>query len=184
MASTLLSVLLLADSPVTADTILFNDLTENVSITTTSTRVSDMACETNPLFEFCRLTLGPPSPTATLLSPSSATIGIAEAGSTSGSDQISYGQIIGTQILSFNFFSDLDPGLALITCSPPFTNCLTETGGIQTAFQLAWSDGTLDTIQFQSGVPEPASWLLLAMGFVALGVWRCVRPDSIRGRMS
>ena len=69
VASTLLFILLLAGSPVTADTILFNDLTENVSITTTSTRVSDVSCGTNSLSEFCLLTLNPPSPTAILLTP-------------------------------------------------------------------------------------------------------------------
>jgi len=171
LTSVFLSVLLFTDSPVIADTILFSDLTENVFITTTSTRVSDVSCGTNSLSEFCLLTLNPPSPTAILLSPP-ATIGIAEAGSTSGSDEIAHGQIIGTQIAVFNFFSDLDPGVPIISCSPPITNCLLETGGVQTAFQLFWSNGTVDTIQFQSDVPvpEPASWLLLLMGFVALGI--------------
>ncbi len=180
VASTLLFILLLAGSPVTADTILFNDLTENVSITTTSTRVSDVSCGTNSLSEFCLLTLNPPSPTAILLTPP-ATIGIAEAGSTNGSDEIAHGQIIGTQIAVFNFFSDLDPGAPIITCSPPITNCLVETGGVQTAFQLFWSNGTVDTIQFQSDVPGPTSWPLLFMGFVALGYGDVLGPIRLVG---
>jgi len=169
VASALLLILLLAGSPVIADTILFNDLTENVSITTTSTRVNDVSCGTDSLSEFCVLTLNPPSPTAILLTPP-ATIGIAEAGSTNGSDEIAHGQIIGTQMAVFNFFSDLDPGAPIITCLPPVTNCLEETGGVQTAFQLFWSDGTVDTIQFQSDVPGPPSWLLLLVGSVAMSV--------------
>lgn len=175
MALTLLFVLFFTDSTVMADTITFNDLTDNVFITTTSARVTGVSCGTNSLSEFCLLTLNPPSSTAILLSSSSATLGIAEDGSTSGSDEILYGQIVGTQILPFNFFSDLDPGATIITCSPPITNCLMETGALQTAFQLFWSDGTLDTIQFQSGIPEPASWLLLFVGFVALEISKRAR---------
>ncbi len=163
-----LVVLFITVSSATADTILFNDLTDNVSITTISTRVTAISCGINSLFEFCDFTLAPPSSTATLLSPSAATFGIAEAGSTSASDEIAYGQIVGSQILTFNFFSDLDPGATIATCSPPITNCLVETGAVQTAFQLFWSNGTVDTIQFQSEVPELPSIILLAIG-MALG---------------
>ena len=50
------------------------------------------------------------------------------------------------------------------------TDCLPETGGVQTAFQLFWNDGTVDTIQFQSGIAEPPSWTLLLIAFAALQV--------------
>jgi len=44
--------------------------------------------------------------------------------------------------------------------------CMAETGGIQTVTELLWSDGTVDTIQFQSDIssdiPEPSTVMLLA----------------------
>ena len=182
LASAIFLLFLFPVSLAIADTIIFNDLTENVSLTTSSSRETDVSCTTNSFFELCLLILNPPSATATLLSPPSATLGIAEAGSTNGSDEIAYGQVLGTQILGFNFFSDLDPGIPIITCSPPITSCLTETGELQTAFQLAWSDGTLDLIQFRSDVPEAAPWLLLLVGVVALSVAKRTGFSRFRDR--
>jgi hypothetical protein len=160
----------------TADTIVFNDLTDNVSVLTTSTRVTGLSCTVNSLFESCVFTLLPPgSPPATLISGAPVTILIAEnPGPSNISDEIVTGLILPPGVgVGINFFSDVDanpssPGQCftppiIVLCS------LVENGTVQTAAQLCWSDGIVDIIQFRSDVvPEPSSWLRLLIGFAAL----------------
>jgi hypothetical protein len=173
--------ILFAAASANVDTILFNDLSDALSITTTSTRVSFVLCGLEPNSEFCNLALDRPGvPPATLLSAPTASITIAEAGSTAASDRIFYSAgSIGP--VTTNLVSDVDSGPPFATCL--LTDCLRETGGVQTAFQLFWSDGTVDTIQFQSGIAEPPSWTLLLIAFAALQVgWLRVnfpRGDSM-----
>jgi hypothetical protein len=173
-------VLFFNDRPATADTILFNDLSDNVSITPLSSRITNLTCGTNALFESCVFTLLPPSLSATLLSPGSMTLLIAEApGPSNASDEIALS--IPLQPgggVGFNFFSDVDMSTTRIAdCNTPPVVVLCnvfENGAVQTAFQLFWSNGTIDTIQFQSDVPQPASWLLLLGGLATLApsIWR------------
>jgi len=82
-------------------------------------------------------------------------------------------------LLSDLLLVDFEPTLALVdffsyegrniswNCRDfPEFPCIAETGGIQTATELLWSDGTVDTIQFQSDIssdiPEPSTVMLLA----------------------
>jgi len=61
------------------------------------------------------------------------------------------------------FESDIEGVNRFVDCT--LVPCTVETGGIQTVTQLLWSDGTLDTIQFESDisdVPEPSAVMLLA----------------------
>src|SRR5262249_52856325 len=169
-------ILSFTQNPVIADTILFNDLTDNVSVSTTSTRVTGVTCAVNSLFESCALTLLPPgSPPATLLSGAPVTIFIGEnPGASNVSDEVVIGLASppGTGI-TINFFSDNDanPGSLGQCFTPPvIVPCnLVENGAVQTAAQLVWSNGTVDIIQFQSDVAEPSAWLMLLIGVGA--VW-------------
>ncbi len=178
VALTVFLFFLLAQSPATADTILFSDLTDNVSVSTTSTRVGGLSFGVTSLFESCVFTLLPPGfPAATLISGAPVTIFIAESpGPSSVSDEISIsGPALPPGIgLGINFFSDVDtnPGSLGQCFTPPIVVAcgIVENGAIQTAAQLFWSDGTIDAIQFQSGIPEPPSWMLLLLAFLALGV--------------
>src|SRR5262249_39906066 len=82
--------------------------------------------------------------------------------------------------LAINFFSDNDanPGSLGQCFTPPvIVPCnLVENGAVQTAAQISWSDGTVDTIQFQSDVAaEPSSWLLLLIG---LGLVRTLKTSA------
>src|SRR5205085_4985672 len=92
-----------------ADIILFNDLTDNVSVSTTSMRVTGLSCTVNSLFESCFLILLPPgSPAATLISGAPVTILIAESpGPSNVSDDIAIGVIQPPGIgVGISFFSD------------------------------------------------------------------------------
>jgi hypothetical protein len=165
----LLGLLVFADGAARADTILFRDLTDGVSVTPISSRMADLVCDTTTLFESCVFSLRPPSPSATLLSPGPLTILVAEsAGPSRASDQISVGVFLDPSLgVSLNFFSDTEtsPGsIGQCNTPPVIVSCIVETGAVQTAFQLVWSDGTIDAIQFQSDVPQPASWLLVVSG--------------------
>jgi len=77
------------------------------------------------------------------------------------------------------FISDSDTGPQQ-ACGPSnFMPCtIIENGGIQTALTVAWTDGTVDTIRFQSDVPvpEPSSLLLSLVGLALVGLWiHCAR---------
>lgn len=83
------------------------------------------------------------------------------------------------QSYELQFISDPSGDLAAstsISCDEIPGGCqITEDGTVQTAGTVTWSDGTVDTIKFQSDVdpvvvPEPSSMLLLLTGFVALGI--------------
>ena len=71
------------------------------------------------------------------------------------------------------FISDSDT-VAPQACVPIMPCTIIETGGIQNALTVAWSDGTVDTIRFQSDVapvPEPSSLLLSLVGLALVGLW-------------
>jgi len=80
-----------------------------------------------------------------------------------------------------------DPGVGLggtLGCCD-----LTEDGTVQTIGTVTWTDGTVDTIRFQSDseVPEPSTILLMLAGFAGLGTLRlAIRSQrgerSVRGR--
>jgi hypothetical protein len=155
-----------------AATILFEDLTDQVSVVSAATtRIADLSCGTNATNEFCIFNLLAP-PGATLLSDPQ-NIAVAEGpGPSFVSDDIIAGVPIGRTFAALNFDSDVDASQSLFPCNtpPPTAVCtIVEDGTVQTAFQLFWSDGTVDTIQFQSDVvPEPATWLLVVAGLASL----------------
>ena len=155
-----------------AATILFEDLTDNVSVVTTApNRVTNLNCGGDPTNEFCNLDLSAPPGAISVSAPQN--VGFAEGpGPSLESDDILAGIGVGGSFVVVEFASfDPGPNFALCNAPPPSTICGVENGTVQTAFQLSWSDGTVDTIQFQSDVepaPEPATMLLLAAGLAGL----------------
>jgi hypothetical protein len=54
-----------------------------------------------------------------------------------------------------------------------------ETGGSQFASQVTWSDGSVDTILFASGVPEPMTLSLLGAGLAGTALLRRRKRQSV-----
>jgi hypothetical protein len=74
--------------------------------------------------------------------------------------------------IGIQFFSDKE-GMSLadvpvIAALLPTASRIVEDGSVQDAIHIHWDDGSNQTIQFQSDVPEPSSLFLL--GTVALGL--------------
>jgi hypothetical protein len=79
--------------------------------------------------------------------------------------------------VSFGFFSDVDnppPGASFPGFPYSPVGTMTEDGSVQTALNVVWSDGTVDIIKFESDndVPEPSSLLLALTSFLLAGAAR------------
>lgn len=61
--------------------------------------------------------------------------------------------------LTFTFFSSPSFSCPAYGCN------IVANGSVQTLYAVKWGDNSIDTIEFQSPVPEPASILFLASGF-------------------
>jgi hypothetical protein len=149
-----------------AGTITFDDLSDAVTVTDTTGRVTSSVCNT---LESCLVTFSAPANT------------IAAAGGPAGLNvrESPGGPISDVVLLSFNssagtidFVSDVE-GLVLDPVSGPF---IVESGAVQDAASVTWTlaDGStvVDTIRFASDVsdiPEPGSVALLGIG-VLLGM--------------
>ena len=175
----LLAAAYVLTSPVLADTITVYDLTDTLSVVHVGTsHLFTGSCANNALgVEICNFALT--SLTATIQS----TIGggqpivvIGEPGGAFVSDIFTFeGVTKGLPGFTGAFISDSDAAPQQ-ACGPAnFMPCtIIENGGIQTALTVFWSDGSKDTINFQSDVapvPEPSSFLLSLAGLTLLGLW-------------
>lgn len=167
-----------------AATVLFNDLSDQVSVTISdlSPRITFPGCNFVPFDpnEDCLIHLLPPAP-GTHADPSQSTLvaSFSEPGDpakVSDTITVQAGEdlFFGVEDFSIHFFSagpaDFTPCSGVLNgCSGP------ETGGIQPVFTLNWLDdaGALvstDTVSFESAVPEPsyAPWMLGIFGAIVL----------------
>lgn len=173
---------------ITGETILFDDSTDTMSVSQSggSRLVLSGACP-NGESAVCDLTA------PTLLSPfvfsvlstsfvndgpNNGFLFITESGTSTVSDffQVDLGTI--------RFFSSTDISTFGSCTNPSLETCIAETGTIQTAGTITWSDGTrcddshttcvVDTIQFRSdleaasAVPEPGTLVLFGSGLVSM----------------
>ena len=175
-----LALLLFASSS-RADDITFLDGTDHLSFTTSSSssRIS-VVCSDTPA-EQCIATIQ--SPGSSFFSSSSisssGTLLISEPNGRV-SDTITnflIPSVDDTFQVTFTSDSDTPSGIFASSCSSlPADPCIAETGSIQTAETITWSDGTVDTIKFQSdldstAVPEAGTLLLLGSGLGSLAAW-------------
>jgi hypothetical protein len=167
----------------TTDTVVFNDV-EGVTISATAPAgrldfgLSDCPNpgDSIPNSEECSLSLAPPSLGATVTSTTLATFTyIAEPNGADLSDALLAEPINPGK--SPNWLLDfLSRDTPVVGGCAHLGGCaITENGLVQTIGTITWSDGTIDTVEFQSGVtgvPEPASLVLLGAGFLGLFLLR------------
>ena len=177
-------------APIPNTNILFNDLTDTVSVTVTSTgagapTTANQVCSG----ETCTIDVISPSPGnlfSGFSSPAGAPINILEPGSSIISDILSFdtyeptGLPVGDFAITFTSDTNEITGLGTFTTSTP-GGTLTETGSIQDGFTFQWNtpaSGALAataTIQFASdldsttSVPEPSSLPILLAGLAVIG---------------
>lgn len=176
----LLAAAYVLTSPVLADTITVFDGTDTLRVVHVGTsHLFTGSCATNAQgVEICNFSLS--SLTGATIK---STIGggqpivlIGEPGGAFVSDIFTFeGVTQGQSSFMGAFISDSDTGTQQ-ACGPAnFMPCtIIENGGIQTALTVSWSDGSIDTINFQSDVapvPEPSSFLLLVAGLTLVGLW-------------
>ena len=160
--------------------IVFFDLTDTISYTASdNSRVTIDTCPGAPP-EQCSVDISAPSPGATVVQfLSQVNIAEAEAGTPVLSDQMTTDLSLagaGTYFLIFNSLLDQP--------NPPLCSTglgayqMTENGLIQTAGTVVWTDGTIDSLQFQSDAPEPSTSLLLlaALAMFEAGIIRRHKP--------
>ena len=154
-------------------TLTFNDLTDTISyVATDNSRVMVDDCPDYSVSEQCNLVITKPSAGATISKFAiDGLLNVSEFGNpTEVSDQIGTTNETTQYFIVFNSLFDSTH----LLCSHFATGCqLGENGNVQVAGTVTWSDGTVDTINFQSDVPEPSSALIFCSGALGLfGVYR------------
>jgi len=173
--------------PARASEVTFNDLTDTVSATVTSSSSgSSVTIDQCGLFsvtirgtavsvEGCKATIVGPANSSSFQARTLTLIG-------GDSGNVSDAIIVTPDILNDNklhviFASDPEipgtPGIG-VACSTVLGGCqVTETGGVQSGLTITWSNHKTDSINFQSDtdsiVPEPSSLVLLGGGLLVVG---------------
>jgi hypothetical protein len=172
--------------PARGDEVTFNDLTDTVSATITSTSSgSSVTIDQCGLFsvtihgtmvsvEGCKATIVGPANSSSFQARTITLIG-------GDNGKVSDAIIVTPDILKDNklhviFASDPDipgmPGIG-VPCSTIPGGCqVTETGGVQPGVKITWSNDKTDTVSFKSDtdsiVPEPSSLALLGGGLLVV----------------
>jgi len=190
----MLGLVMLSAAEAASTTITINDLTDTLSVSTTDTsgRVHTADCPgPSTSFEECVIVVTQPG-TATIQSanfpnaqPITGTLVIGDPGGLtisdllgtpgSGATGISYELNFGSDASTETQFSNLGNQCSAVAGGCP----VIETGSVQTAGTVTWSDGSVDTINFQSDVsevPEPSSFLLFLPGLAGACAARRFRP--------
>jgi hypothetical protein len=157
----------LAAASARADTVLLNDLNEG-ALTVSSTNPSRISAVC-VIGDFCTVSVTAPSPFATTVASAPFFVFIADPGTDLVSDRFVFAFSSPTEY-QFQFASDTD-GAFFGTCALVGHCQLVEDGTVQEARTITWSDGTVDTIQFQSDVepvPEPGTLVLFGSGLLSL----------------
>jgi hypothetical protein len=167
-----------------ADTFVFNDLSETITVS----GPSPVTCTTPPDIvpgEVCAITISPPDGAASVEGLGTLHPLIAEPDGVTISDVLfASGPFPGGLSFQEVFISDHSESTPDLCAVSPDGCRLTENGQIQTVGTVTWLDvggATLrtDTIEFASDisdVPEPASWLLVLSGLPLVGLRRLRRP--------
>jgi PEP-CTERM motif len=165
-----------APSRASSSTVTFNDLTDTLTASATSNRITTtcgfihitlMGRNLTP--EGCTATITGPSGSSSFTAPSMVFIG-GDNGQLSDLIMISPGAIADTALVTFAS----DPIEEMpFTCSDVGGCAITENGRLQLGAQIKWNnrDHTKDKIKFASDVemvPEPASLVLLGGGLLAM----------------
>ena len=174
-------VFLFAVQPASADTITFVDTTNTITVTHSGSQHNVVlfntqtstpgSCSDTESFQ-CDIFIT--SPTGATPTSSTTGLNVSEAGvdpTQAVSDSVFAQQNATSYLVIFASDPPGDPGAVLGLTPLPGAPSISETGGVQTAFTLSWSDGTSDTIQFQSDldpVPEPGTLILFASGLVSV----------------
>jgi hypothetical protein len=171
-----------------ADHIVFNDLSENVTVTTdgSTSRLAGPGCSfvlMDPN-EDCVLLLTAPSLGALPDFSLFQLVSYSEPGDpldVSDSLQVNGGTLAFPPFFPFYDIHFSSAENTITPCDTVLNGCIgPETGSIQTAFTLDWFDSTgaivsTDIISFQSGtVPEPSAipWLLAASALLGIAIQR------------
>jgi hypothetical protein len=182
-ASAAFLVALFMVQPASADTITFVDTTDTImvlhdgsqhTVTLFNTQTS-MSGSCSALENYqCDVFIASPNHATTTTSPIG--LNIAEPGvdpTQAVSDYVTTPTPLNSTSYLVIFASDPpgDPGAVLGLTPIAGAPSTSEDGGVQDAFTLSWSDGTTDTIRFQSDldpVPEPGTIVLFGSGLASV----------------
>jgi len=188
LVGTMMIGLMFGSVVVRADTLVFKDLTDNLTVETTSARIS--GCAPLPLVEGCDATISAPAgfvfghsdlfDTGGFAVTPDNGFNIAEPNGQIVSDTIGTPTTFPVSSIVVEFVSDSDSAPPFICHMLPVQACpLIETGDVQDVASVTWTDHlgntVTDTIQFQSDVsdvPEPSAVLLFVTVIVALSIIR------------
>jgi hypothetical protein len=159
---------ILATQTLKADTILFNDLPGLVTVSVTDPVREQVHSWTGG----ASVVINPPDG-ATLINGGLFELLLLEPGSACcyGFYAVSDGILINTESPGFPGFVRFDSADDSIIFTYCPGACIVENGQVQDITSVEWSDGTIDTIQFQSTepAPEPSTLLLLCTAMLGVG---------------